>query len=612
MAGRTLEIDRFLTRDALATEIANKYVEWDNLRANRKAEWEEVRRFVFATDTTETANAKLPWKNSTTLPKLCQIRDNLYANYISAILPKRRWLTWEGSTEEEEDNKAEAIRDYMIWSVDRPLFEDELSKLIYDFIDYGNAFATSEWYDGRVQRDGNIQHGYVGPRLVRIDPKDIVFNPIAPTFHESPKIIRKYVTIGEVKKILDRVSNSDETEVAEKLYEYLRGIRQNAAHSVGDFKELDAFFQMDGFTSFHNYMTSGYAELLTFTGDMYDVNKDIFYENYTIVVVDRHKILYMAPNTSSFGSAPIFSTGWRIRQDNLWAMGPLDNLIGMQYRIDHVENTKADLLDLTTIPPLKIKGRVDDFEWGPMENIYVGDDGDVEMMVPQMNALQLNVEIQAYEQRMEEYAGAPKEAMGFRTPGEKTKFEVQRIENAASRVFNAKTQQFERQIIEPCLNGMLDLATRNIDETIIRVTDDELKIGEFRKITPEEITGAGRLRPMAARHFAQDAERIQNLSELFAGALGQDPEVKAHFSSVKLAMLIEEIVDIKEFDIVEPFIRIQEQAEAQRMINVNRENVINEMGASGLEPNEAEQAQGQEAALNELESRDSVDEEPQV
>ena len=35
---------------------------------------------------------------------------------------------------------------------------------------------------------------------------------------------------------------------------------------------------------------------------------------------------------------------------------------------------------------------------------------------------------------MEEMAGAPKEAMGFRSPGEKTAYEVQRMENAASQV----------------------------------------------------------------------------------------------------------------------------------------------------------------------------------
>src|SRR5690606_28773647 len=155
--------------------------------------------------------------------------------------------------------------------------------------------------------------------------------------------------------------------------------------------------------------------------------------------------------------------GWRVRQDNLWAMGPLDNLVGMQYRLDHIENMKADVFDLVTFPPLKIKGIVNDFTWGPMEKIYVDADGDVELLSPNVQALQANVGRAAIEQRREERAGSPKEAMGFRTPREKTACEVQRLENAASRIFQNKTAQFEEQIIEPILNAMLVLAQNHLD-----------------------------------------------------------------------------------------------------------------------------------------------------
>jgi len=116
-------------------------------------------------------------------------------------------------------------------------------------------------------------------------------------------------------------------------------------------------------------------------------------------------------------------------------MGPLDNLVGMQYRIDHLENMKADIWDLTRYPIFKIKGYVEDFDWSPGERIICGDDGDVDLVSPDVQVLNFNTEISILEAKMEEMAGAPKEAMGFRTPGEKTKYEVQRIENAASRIF---------------------------------------------------------------------------------------------------------------------------------------------------------------------------------
>ena len=51
-----------------------------------------MRNFLFATDTSKTSVGGLPWKNSTTLPKLTQIRDNLHANYMSAVFPNDNWL----------------------------------------------------------------------------------------------------------------------------------------------------------------------------------------------------------------------------------------------------------------------------------------------------------------------------------------------------------------------------------------------------------------------------------------------------------------------------------------------------------------------------------------
>ena len=119
-------------------------------------------------------------------------------------------------------------------------------------------------------------------------------------------------------------------------------------------------------------------------------------------------------------------------------MGPLDNLVGLQYRVDHLENLKADALDLTIHPPLKIIGDVEPFTWGPEEVIHIPEDGNVEAMAPNAAAFQVNNEIAAILNIMEEMAGAPKEAMGFRSPGEKTAFEVQQLQNAASRIFQIK------------------------------------------------------------------------------------------------------------------------------------------------------------------------------
>jgi hypothetical protein len=588
MAGRVLDLkEAIISEDQLATRIAQYWQEWNTLRADWVHKKEEIRKYVYATSTDDTTNSTLPWKNKTTIPKLCQIRDNLSANYSASIFPKRKWLIWEGADKASNTlDKREAIEAYMAWVLDYRVFKKELHKCIQDYIDYGNCFATVEWVDDTIEvaeDGGRTQVGYIGPSIKRISPLDIVFNPLAASFENSPKITRAWLTLGEVKEFLTRQSKPENAEQYQKLFDYIKGVRDGVQGFTGETKPLDAYYSMDGFSSFVHYLQSDYVELLTFQGDLYNKETDEFYRNHVITVVDRHKVIHKEPNPSYFGAPPIYHVGWRPRQDNLWAMGPLDNLIGLQYRIDHVENLKADVFDLITFPPIKIKGHVENFKWGPMARIYVGDDGDVEMMIPPFQVLEANVEISAIEQRMEEMAGAPKEAMGFRTPGEKTMYEVQRLENAASRIFQNKISQFEEVFVEPLINALLELGKRRMTSSSIRVLDDEFKITTFRQLTSDDITGSGRIKPVAARHFAERAELVQNVNNFFQSALGQDPEMKAHWSTIKLSEMFEEILELQDYNVVQPYVRLSEQADAQRLSQSNQESVAMEAGTpSGL------------------------------
>ena len=278
-------------------------------------------------------------------------------------------------------------------------------------------------------------------------------------------------------------------------------------------------------------------------------------------------------------------------------MSPLANLIGMQYRLDHIENLKADLFDLTAFPPVKVKGLVQEFEWGPMEKIYTDTDGDVELMTPQTNTTAIDMQIQRYEQLMEEMAGSPKEAMGFRTPGEKTAYEVQRLENAASRIFQNKVSQFEETILEPLLNSMLVYAKKYLTPTTIRVIDSVFNSVDFSTIQASDLSANGRLKPIGARVFAEKAERIQNLNNFAQSALYADPEVKMHFSSVKLSKMIEQDLDLEEYEMVTPFVRLAEQAEAQNFHNANQEQVAaNQSAPAGLSQGDSSAPIGQPVA----------------
>lgn len=589
MAGKTLDVKEIIVEDQLGVVIARLFHQWHIMRQPWVRDMEELQRYIYATDTTQTTNSRLPWKNKTTTPKLCQIRDNLLANYVASIFPKRKFLDWIAASKDSNgQEKRAAIVNYMTWAVSQPAFKQEFIKCVMDYIDYGNCFAMPVWIDERVELEDKTQVGYVGPGMQRINPIDLVMNPVAPEFRNTPKIVRSLISMGEVKDLLTKLSTPENQEEYELLWEYLRTIRYTTRITGGDLRTYDDFFNVAGFTNFQMYLQSDYVEVLTFYGDIYDRYADVFYKNYQIMVVDRHKIIGMKPNPSWFGRAPIEHAVWRKRQDNLWGMGPLNNLVGLQYRLDHVENLKADVFDLNTFPPLKVKGYVEEFEWGPFERIYIGDDGDVEPIPPAWNVLTANMELDRLTATMEEMAGSPKEAMGFRSPGEKTAYEVQRIENAWSRLYQNKISQLEEYFFEPLMNGMLECARRNLREPqTITVFDDEFKIQTFMTLTPNDLTGMGRIRPLAARHYAEKAEIVQNLNTFYQSAIGQDQDIKAHFASIKLARMMEDLLDLQDYELVTPYIRLAEHADAQRLAQSAAEQVMRELQTpAGLQPDD--------------------------
>ena len=277
MARKTLDVKNLLSPDSVATQIANYWSNWDQAREIKKEQWQEVRDYIYATDTRSTSNNKLPWKNSTHIPKLCQIRDNLTANYLATIFPKRRWLKWEGNRKNDQQReKVETIKDYMQWTVSQREFKDEITKLVSDYIDYGNCFATVEWIDETTQgEDGREKIAFVGPRPVRINPIDIVFDPTAASFGSAPKIIRSLMSLGEAKRYLEQNTITEEDRViAKQVWDYMREVRQTA-RGLTDLTDKDNAYNVDGFKNYRDYLSSNTVELLTFYGDFYDVEKDI-------------------------------------------------------------------------------------------------------------------------------------------------------------------------------------------------------------------------------------------------------------------------------------------------------------------------------------------------
>lgn len=171
--------------------------------------------------------------------------------------------------------------------------------------------------------------------------------------------------------------------------------------------------------------------------------------------------------------------------------------------------------------------------------------------------------VDTLENKMELYAGAPREAMGIRTPGEKTAFEVQSLENAAGRIFQEKIIQFEI-FMEALLNDMLEVAHRNFQLTdIIRVIDDDLGVQQFEEVTKEDITADGILRPVGARHFAQKAQELQNLIGVMNSPIAN--LIAPHISGVAMTDFINDVVDLRGYDIFRKNAALEEAQEFEAL-----------------------------------------------
>jgi hypothetical protein len=577
MAGNVAQLKEQLTPETLANQI---YMMWNDFYNQRKPwveEQKELRNYLFATDTSKTSNRTLPWRNSTTTPKLTQIRDNLHANYMAALFPNDQWLKWEGfSLDDATKAKREAIESYMQNKTRLGGFRTVISQLLYDYIDNGNAFADVEWINERKEDPltGETIPGYVGPRVMRISPFDILINPVANNFKNTSKMVRKIMNLGELKAMAEDFP--DENWVKEALIKATKFRHDIASgqYSMEDFDKASGY-TIDGFGNLYEYYQSPYIELIEFEGDLYDPYTDTLLRNHIITVIDRTRIIRKEPMPSWQPKGNKAHVGWRLRPDNMYAMGPLHNLVGMQYRIDHLENIKADVFDLIAFPPLKIKGEIEEFDWAPGAEIHMDVDGDVSMLVPDTTALQADTQIAILEQRMEDYAGAPKQAMGIRTPGEKTAYEVQTLESAAGRIFQEKIQNFEVELLEPILNSMLEISRRNMDAAdVVRVFDDDLGAQIFATVTKEHITANGKLRPVGARHFFSQQQLIQNLTGLFNSPVGQ--MIAPHVSSKQLAKLAEDLFGVERYQLISDNIALIESADQQRLMAVLQEQAVSE------------------------------------
>lgn len=539
---RTFEIKQIQNPDSLATAIANKFVDWENARDRWYSNAKETLENLYATSTRDIFNQTREFDNSTHIPKLTQIRDMLITYYLDAMFSLPDYVDWEPYDYESTDAEVKrTLKSLIKQMVEDSKFKPTIRELVEDYVDYGNAFATAVYTRETLQaNDKQYSIVYEGPKAVRIDPLNIYFDPLASSFEKSPKIIRTIRTLGELMAEADELTDDAEIykKALKKAIEKRSTIYSQVAGKNPDVIKDDVC-NIAGLGSWSSYYNSDTVEILTFYGDLYDIDKNKLHKNTRIVIMDRCSVLLEEPIKNLGFGCNIFKAGWRDRKDNLWSMSPLDNIKGLQFMIDFLENKRADIFNFISNPMWLTKGDVEMPEYlYPGCHIGVDVDGDFRTIAPDATALQADLYIDRYINLMEEMAGTPREAMGFRTPGEKTAFEVSQLNTASSRLFNEKTRKFEMEMLEPLLTLMLRIFLS--DTTRTAKLRNKLEDGTilFEDVDVASLSAQGRFVAMGSNTYTEKARTAQTVMQLYNSGVVSDQLVFNHFSPKTIAQII--------------------------------------------------------------------------
>lgn len=558
MSGETLDIDMpFGTEEQLASYILEEWQEKDAYREPAKDSWEEIEAYKYATDTKDSVMGGSAFDHSTHIPVIAPIAQDLEAIVGQVTMPHEDWFTFQpedrASAPKEKRSK---VISYIKNRHRISGFKKEKEKLDSDLITYGNAFAMVDWID----ESSEDKDGYIGPKLKRISPYDIVFDPTADSFQDTWKIIRTVVSLGKLYQW--QQAGLVGKEQAQKVLDQRRshGTARMSAH------EKNQQYVPAGFTNYDSYMVSGVVEILWFYGDIYDQESGKLHKNRKIGSVDGTYVLLNEEIETHTGKPHIYKAGWEVRPDNLWSMGPLDNIVGINYQINHRENAKNDALDKFIYPDKVYVGDVEekyDDETG--QTIYLAPEGGgVQEIAMNSQFFQYNLEIDALTNTARTSARLPLDLVGFRSPGEKTFGEVSALTEGAMRGFIHKTVSYEA-FLEEILTAELELAHKHISGVLQVPGQAEGGIIPFLDVTRADLKVTGSLIAKGSQRFARKNQVLSTLSQLSQGPLLQ--MVGAHVSGKKLAELVEELTELDGTGVFEEYAQVYEGAEFQQLQN---------------------------------------------
>jgi hypothetical protein len=192
---------------------------------------------------------------------------------------------------------------------------------------------------------------------------------------------------------------------------------------------------------------------------------------------------------------------------------------------------------------------------------------------------------------MEEFAGSPKEVLGFRTPGEKTMFEVNQLFTAATRIFQRQIRKFEQEIFEPLINAMLQLyLKKKAGQTIkLKYWDDTNEFYSFQDVKIDDIKALGHIRVMGTSIAQEKSQMAQTLQMLGQNPLFLDEAVRNNFSPAVLGQIFSYVSGLDKFPSLYSKDKRLYEITAQQKLVERLSQQVDQVKAEGL-------AQAQEGA----------------
>ena len=556
---KTISFRDWANPDTKASHVAFKYSEWQSYKNSAMERWKETEAYIYATDTSTIPGGNV-FDHTTHIPLVHELREELISIMYGTILPNDDFLGWQAFDKDANTvlkrNKALAfIKNRHALNG----FRKVIDKLITDVIDYGICFVQVQYVDKSTysSTDKTVKSGYAGPILRRFSPYDFVMDPTADSFESTTKIVRTLISLGEFISLAEQ--HNWDKEVVQSI------IDKRGTYGTVDFTDNKKNMQYtpDGFTNIEAYYQSGMVEVLYFYGDVFDEYESKVHPNRCAVVVDRCRTL----SDTECLDPMIYSASWKPKQDNLWAQGALDQVIGMNFQINHRENALSTSIDRFIFPDRVQVGDVEiSYDESTGRTDYLAPEGGgVQDLAPDASVLSYDNQIEKLTMKARMAVGLPGSLQGFRSPGEKTAFEVQSLADGAFRSFIHKAERFEMDVLEPAINAELKIGRDNIASVIQvqAVTADGLPT--FMDITQEDLTSNGKLVPWGARRFALQNKQLSMITTLANSNLGN--LIGKHMNTMHLAKVVENLGGLGEFEMFQPFAAIEEEFEQQQLIN---------------------------------------------